>query len=51
MGVSSTALNERHGDNEEDIEPEDENDSMLRDSSKNPSVDKAEGGGQSGDYD
>ena len=27
MGVSSVALNERGGDNEEDIEPEDESDS------------------------
>ena len=42
MGVSSVALNERGGDNEEDIEPEDEDDSQLRDSSRNLSGDKEE---------
>ena len=40
MGVSSVALNERGGDNEEDIEPEDEDDSQLRESSRNLSEDK-----------
>ena len=42
MGVSSVALNERGGDNEEDIEPEDESDSYQKEDSGNPSRDKLE---------
>ena len=37
MGVSSVALNERNGDNDFDIEPEDEDESQLSGSKENKS--------------